>query len=239
MVIINANFTNINNDLESAKVDIDALEILLPSAPATTSLKWLTKLSVAPASPTAPIAVWDNDTRVPTQGENDACAGTTGTPSSSNKFVTATDPAYTGIVYTTTDQTVAGIKTFTNIPVLPASDPTTANQAVRKSYADGLVSSSSWTTSDGQVTYNRRGKLYHNITSTSTPSSSAYLPIRNDATTRAKICTLLWITESTNYWWKIWSGWDADGDSRYWDGAAWQTNTNWISEDILTWILAA
>lgn len=34
------------------------------------------------------------------------------------------------------DQTVNGIKTFSSIPVLPASDPTTANQAARKSYVD-------------------------------------------------------------------------------------------------------
>ncbi len=33
-------------------------------------------------------------------------------------------------------QTIAGIKTFSSIPVLPASDPTTANQAARKAYVD-------------------------------------------------------------------------------------------------------
>lgn len=32
--------------------------------------------------------------------------------------------------------TIAGVKTFSSIPVLPASNPTTANQAVRKAYAD-------------------------------------------------------------------------------------------------------
>lgn len=42
----------------------------------------------------------------------------------------------TGFVNTTAAQTVAGIKTFSSIPVLPASDPTTDNQAVRKAYAD-------------------------------------------------------------------------------------------------------
>jgi len=36
-------------------------------------------------------------------------------------------------------QTVAGVKTFTSIPVLPASDPTTDNQAVRKAYADSQL----------------------------------------------------------------------------------------------------
>lgn len=38
----------------------------------------------------------------------------------------------------TGDQTVAGVKTFSSIPVLPASDPTTANQTARKAYVDGL-----------------------------------------------------------------------------------------------------
>jgi len=36
----------------------------------------------------------------------------------------------------TGDQSVAGVKTFTSIPVLPASNPTTDNQAVRKAYVD-------------------------------------------------------------------------------------------------------
>lgn len=36
-------------------------------------------------------------------------------------------------------QTIAGVKTFTSIPVLPASDPTTANQAARKAYVDTMV----------------------------------------------------------------------------------------------------
>lgn len=42
----------------------------------------------------------------------------------------------TGFVQTSGDQTVAGVKTFSSIPVLPSSDPTTSNQAVRKGYAD-------------------------------------------------------------------------------------------------------
>jgi hypothetical protein len=46
--------------------------------------------------------------------------------------------AYDGstAVKLTGDQTVAGVKTFTSIPILPASDPTTDNQAVRKAYVD-------------------------------------------------------------------------------------------------------
>ena len=69
----------------------------------------------------------------------------------------------TGFVNTTAAQTVAGIKTFSSIPVLPASNPTTDNQAARKAYVDGRVvflttplTSTSWdgdnkTTSDRAI----------------------------------------------------------------------------------------
>ncbi len=40
----------------------------------------------------------------------------------------------------TGDQSVAGVKTFSSIPVLPASDPTTDNQAARKAYVDTAAS---------------------------------------------------------------------------------------------------
>ena len=39
----------------------------------------------------------------------------------------------------TGNQTVGGIKTFSSIPVLPASNPTSINQAVRKEYVDEIV----------------------------------------------------------------------------------------------------
>ena len=63
---------------------------------ATDSVYGITKLSVAAVSGTDPIAVGDNDPRVPTQAQNDALAGTSGTaPSSSNKFVDDADTAVT------------------------------------------------------------------------------------------------------------------------------------------------
>ena len=40
----------------------------------------------------------------------------------------------------TGNQTLQGVKTFSSIPVLPASDPTTDNQAARKAYIDGKFS---------------------------------------------------------------------------------------------------
>lgn len=63
------------------------------SPDATIATKGITTMSVAPASAATPIAVGDNDPRVPTQDENNALAGTSGTPSSSNKYVTNDDTA--------------------------------------------------------------------------------------------------------------------------------------------------
>jgi len=60
-----------------------------------------------------PYAVNDQDGRLPTQSENDALAGTSGTPSSSNKFVTDAD----------TSTTLSGTKAIrANAGVYPAGD---------------------------------------------------------------------------------------------------------------------
>jgi hypothetical protein len=53
-----------------------------------------------------------------------------------------TGSAVQNFVGLTGDQSVAGIKTFSSIPVLPASDPTTDNQAARKAYADKYANAS-------------------------------------------------------------------------------------------------
>jgi len=176
-----------------------------------------------------PISVGDNDPRIPTQGENDASAGSYGTPSSSNKFVTETDPLYADNVKTTGDQSIDDVKTFTSVPVLPASDPTTSNQAVRKSYADSLVETAettasrvfaSWTVT---LYYNRRWKLYYNFRVT----SSYYIqwngykcPLKSDSTTVTEICSMLWKTYSS----KITNNVEQDGDSvtaGYYDWSVW------------------
>lgn len=71
----------------------------------STTTKGISKLSTAPVSGTNPIAVGDNDTRVPTvntssltSGQLQALSGTSGTPSSSNKYVTDADTSGTGAV---------------------------------------------------------------------------------------------------------------------------------------------
>lgn len=59
---------------------------------ASTTVKGITKLSTAPVSPTSPISVGDNDTRVPTQSENDALVGnnTDIAIGTGNKFISQT-----------------------------------------------------------------------------------------------------------------------------------------------------
>lgn len=72
--------------------------VAIAGAPdSSTTTKGVTKLSYAPISSTNPIAVADTDPRVPTQSENDALAGTSGAPSSSNKYVTNADTSTTAI----------------------------------------------------------------------------------------------------------------------------------------------
>jgi hypothetical protein len=39
----------------------------------------------------------------------------------------------------TGNETVAGVKTFSSIPILPGSDPTSANEAARKAYVDAIA----------------------------------------------------------------------------------------------------
>src|ERR1035437_2935318 len=65
---------------------------------ATIAVLGISKMSYAPVDSANPIAVVDNDPRVPTQGENDALAGSSGTPGSGNKYVTETDPNFTVLV---------------------------------------------------------------------------------------------------------------------------------------------
>lgn len=84
-----ATISNANHLATKAYVDGVAIS---GGADASTTVKGITKMSVAPASATSPIAVGDNDGRVPTQDENDALVGdnTDIAVGSGNKFVTQT-----------------------------------------------------------------------------------------------------------------------------------------------------
>lgn len=71
----------------------------------------------------------------------------TDTPAMFNSYVKIADT-----------QTINGVKTFGSIPVLPASDPTTDNQAVRKAYADTKLEDSMLDT-DTALTANSDAKI--------------------------------------------------------------------------------
>lgn len=71
------------------KAYVDGIAIA-GSPDASASTKGISMISVAPVSATSPIAVGDNDPRVPIQDEKDAMAGggSLGTPATGNKFFT-------------------------------------------------------------------------------------------------------------------------------------------------------
>lgn len=129
------------NDLEYAsKKYVDSVAIA--GAPdAATGTKGIAKLSVAAASATGPIVVGDNDPRVPTaaqvgyiptSAQKDALAGT-GTPSGSNKYVTADTDAL--------KQLLASLATG---PSLGTSDVLYPSQNAVKSYVDASVPALTW-----------------------------------------------------------------------------------------------
>lgn len=82
----------INFTAENLQEISDAIDAIVAGGAldASTTTKGILKLSTAPASATNPIAVGDNDSRLPSTDLSNALAGggVYGTPSSSNKFIT-------------------------------------------------------------------------------------------------------------------------------------------------------
>lgn len=95
------------------------------------------------------------------------------------------------VVHVTGAETVAGVKTFSDIPVGPASDPTTDNQLSRKKYVDdGLATKANLTaglttiTADYTLVLGDAGKIVEasdagdtSVTITVPPNSSVAFPI--------------------------------------------------------------
>ena len=112
-------------------------DIAIAGAPlATNSVFGISKLSVAAASPTVPIAVGDNDSRVSpvslaalTAGEVQALVGTSGTPSTSNKYVTNDDTAAAATASKVARRNAGGDVTVN-------TTPTNATDAASKAYVD-------------------------------------------------------------------------------------------------------
>ena len=78
--------TKANDETITGQWTFNSFPITPTSTYASTTVAGVVYMSTTPASSTNPIAVGDNDTRVPTQSENDALVGAAGSPSSSNKF---------------------------------------------------------------------------------------------------------------------------------------------------------
>ena len=88
------------------------------AADSSTSIKGVTRMSVAPVTSNTPIAVGDNDPRVPTQGENDALVGNNVAVAvgTGNKFVTQTGLQVATETYTnTTGSANAYVATFSPV----------------------------------------------------------------------------------------------------------------------------
>ncbi len=79
--------TPVSSGQYATKGYVDAVAIAGAPTAATTVLG-ISKLSVDAATATNPIVVGTNDPRVPSQTENDALVGDSGTPSSTNTFIT-------------------------------------------------------------------------------------------------------------------------------------------------------
>jgi hypothetical protein len=95
IVLAYSGTANITSDHQLAtKLYVDT-GVLQGAADASKTTKGIAFMSTGPASATGPIAVGDNDTRIPTQDENDALVGSSGTASSSNKYVTEIDVSST------------------------------------------------------------------------------------------------------------------------------------------------
>ncbi|MCP3684628.1 MAG: hypothetical protein GY861_18330 [bacterium] len=135
--LVNLDDTNISSPQEGNGIFYDSasgkwINADTSVADATIAVKGVVVMSTAPVSATDPISVGDNDTRVPSQDENNALAGTQGTPSATNKYVTNDD--------------VTEAKTASRIPrrdsnsdVLVATTPTAGDAAGSKTYIDTQV----------------------------------------------------------------------------------------------------
>ena len=132
----------------------------------------------------------------------------------------------TNAVLLTGDQSVAGIKTFTSIPVLPASDPTTANQAVRKAFVDALFNTSTGHDHDGtdskkvlatnlDPTGITDGHFLKNsggaIVGEAIPTPGLLLVATNTITNQTGTVTSTFTVDSSKNYLIVWKSWATDG----------------------------
>ena len=107
--------------------------------------------------------------------------------------------------------TFSGNKSFTTIPTLPATDPSTANQAVRKSYVDALIK----TTINGLVvSYSNANQVqigvgnFRDDTNTQTFTVSSAITVSMNTSGANGLDTG---TEAANAWYYVWVVGKTDG----------------------------
>lgn len=153
-----------NSNHLATKAYVDGVAIA-GGADASTTVKWLTKLSTAPASATDPIAVGDNDNRVSpvslasVTADRVAAMEGTGTPNgTTGKFVTNDDTATAATADKVARRLAGG-----NITVITESQGNNSTNAASTAYVDAglatmVVSQTNWTTtkdlSDASTTQN-------------------------------------------------------------------------------------
>lgn len=207
---INTNFTNVNTEVETASTDIDTLQWIVVDA--TTTVKWLSKASVAPVSASAPIFVWDNDPRVPTQWENDALVWYSGTDvGTSNKFIDAANVDTAATADKVVRRIAAGQIT---VPTTPSA----STDASSKSYVDTTTASLWYQRATASTNYKINSTAE---VSTNDPwvMKSIVIPFwwavkisyetkGSDITTM--VTAIVWCTKT--YWWSVWN---SSGDTTY------------------------
>ena len=133
------------------------------AAKATDSVYGIAKLSTAAVSATDPIVVGTNDTRVPTQDENDALVGTSGTAvSSANKLVDNSDTATTATANKVARRLAGG-----NITIVTESASNNSTNAASTAYVDNQISVSG-------VTVFKNGETTKNAADASTTQAIAH-----------------------------------------------------------------
>ena len=132
-VTINGTTTSVNSTTVSTGDNIIELNNQVVGAPTTNS-----GIKVIRGSSANATIIWNETTdkwSSGIEGSEVAISYEGHTHSKAN----VTDFVEANYVHVTGNETVAGIKTFNSIPVLPASDPVGVNDATRKSYVDGKV----------------------------------------------------------------------------------------------------
>lgn len=186
-VKINANYLTIESDIEAVQTIADNKVGYTGSAPAVGDMlvAWATSWLLAQKKvfTASQVLVSDSNGQPTSEAKGTAF---------NKDFGTASTQVPTGnsVVLLTTDQTVAGIKTFSSFPVTPSTAPTTDYQAANKAYVDSQAASKiSIVTTDVTVSN----------TTTETSLVSVSIPW-NTLWTNNAVRVRFFVSSTTNQW---------------------------------------